>query len=69
MVSYAAQDVQYLPDVYRRFKETLSRDVIDNIFNESDKCNVYAYINKKVDDITVGIPLSAFVKYFYHFIN
>lgn len=77
MISYASQDVCYLPIVYqvflakvKKFKSTIDSDVISDIFKDSRKWNIYAYVNmnwKNFMTCKIGQYLTAFLKNFQKF--
>lgn len=77
MINYAAQDVCYLPQVYkefqrkvRKFQGALEFDLINSVFMDSRKCNIYAYINincKNIMACKVGHYVTAFLKNFQKF--
>jgi len=41
MKSYASQDVQYLPEVFKILKD------VPEVFEEATKCKFYPFINSK----------------------
>lgn len=77
MINYAAQDVCYLPLVYKVFCNKVKKlsgvlefDLISDVFKDSRKCNIYAYINincKNLMACKVGQYLTAFLKNFQRF--
>ena len=77
MINYATQDVWYLPQIYqsfqnkvRKFHSALEFDLINSVFKDSRKCNIYAYINincKNFMSCKVGQYLTAFLKNFQKF--
>lgn len=77
MINYATQDVCYLPQVYqvfcdkvKKFSRVLEFDLINDVFKDSRKCNIYAHINincKNFMSCKVGQYLTAFLKNFQKF--
>lgn len=77
MINYSAQDVWYLPRAYRvfwekatKFQSSLDCDLIGEVFKESRKCNIYAYINMNCKNLMcckAGQYLTAFLKNFQKF--
>ena len=77
MISYAAQDVCYLPTIYQVFwakvtklKSSIEGDLINDVFKDSRKWNIYAYINMNCKNFMswkIGQYLTAFLKNFQKF--
>lgn len=77
MISYAAQDVCYLPTIYKVFctkvkklESSIDTDLISDVFKDSRKWNIYAYINMNCKNFMTcknGQYLTAFLKNFQKF--
>ncbi len=65
MLEYAAQDVYYLPEMYRIFSQSLRKATVAEIFQKSSEYLYYSLLNCQTKDFTwlsEGEMVGAYIK-------